>query len=67
MKLAEINIKLSLDPDDLKNYRPVSNLSYISKILEKVVSIRLDEYKDSNNLRDKMQSAYRKLHSTEQL
>ena len=29
--------KTSLDPKDLKNYRPVSNLSFISKVLEKVV------------------------------
>ena len=26
--------KMSLDPDDLKNYRPVSNLYFVSKVLE---------------------------------
>jgi hypothetical protein len=30
--------KISLDPDQLKNYRPISNLSFVSKLLEKVVS-----------------------------
>ena len=29
--------KTSLDLEDLKNYRPVSNLSFMSKVLEKVV------------------------------
>ena len=29
--------KQGLDADDLKNYRPVSNLQFISKVLEKVV------------------------------
>ena len=33
--------KPSLDPSDLKNYRPVSNLSFMSKILEKVVVSQL--------------------------
>ena len=30
-------IKTSLDSEDLKNYRPISNLSFMSKVLEKVV------------------------------
>ena len=29
--------KAGLDPNQMKNYRPVSNLPFISKILEKVV------------------------------
>ena len=31
-----------LDSDILKNYRPVSNLTFISKVVEKVVSGRLN-------------------------
>ena len=31
-----------LDREVLKNYRPVSNLSFVSKVLEKVVAKRLD-------------------------
>jgi hypothetical protein len=27
--------KLSLQKDELRNYRPISNLSFISKVLEK--------------------------------
>ena len=37
--------KASLDPDVLSNYRPVSNLSFVSKVLEKVVSECLDTHK----------------------
>ena len=35
--------KSTLDPNDKKNYRPVSNVSFISKILEKVVAYHLEE------------------------
>lgn len=57
--------KPSLDPDDLKNYRPVSNLSFLSKILEKVVASRLDTHLELNDLQEPFQSAYRTCHSTE--
>ncbi len=33
--------KPQLDPEDLANYRPISNLPFLSKILEKVVSSQL--------------------------
>ena len=33
--------KSTLDPNDMKNYRPVSNLSFMSKILEKEVAYQL--------------------------
>lgn len=56
--------KETLDPDTIKNYRPVSNLPYVSKILEKVVNSRLEQHMDSNNLHEPNQSAYRKWHST---
>ena len=34
--------KPSLDKDELKNYRPVSNLHFISKVIENLVAKRLD-------------------------
>ena len=34
-------MKLGLDPQVLKNYRPVSNLSFLSKLIEKVISFRI--------------------------
>ena len=57
--------KSNLDPDVLKNYRPVSNLHYISKLTEKVVAGQVKIYLESNNLLDPYQSGYRKHHSTE--
>ena len=49
----------------MKNYRPVSNLSFISKVLEKVVLKRLQDHKSAHNLSEPFQSAYRAGHSTE--
>ena len=57
--------KSSLDPDVLNNYRPVSNLPFVSKIIEKVVDARLEEHLRENDLHEPLQSAYRKHHSTE--
>lgn len=57
--------KSSLDPEVLRNYRPVSNLSFISKILEKIVAKRLRKHLEENDLYDPLQSAYRSGHSTE--
>jgi hypothetical protein len=57
--------KKSLDPEVMKHYRPVSNLSFISKITEKAVSKHVDYHMDTHRLHAKMQSAYRPLHSTE--
>jgi hypothetical protein len=57
--------KPGLDPDVPANFRPISNLNNISKILEKLFSSRLqDHVKLSTNL-NPFQSAYRKHHSTE--
>ena len=57
--------KPSLDPDNFKNYRPVSNLPFLSKVLEKVVDAQIERHLTSNNLHEQHQSAYRKFHSTE--
>ena len=57
--------KSSLDPENMKNFRPVSNLPYISKLLEKVVMTRLNNHLDTHKLREPLQSAYLANHSTE--
>ena len=57
--------KTGLDSDILKNDRPVSNLTFISKVIEKVISGRLNEHLIINSLFDPLQSAYRVKHSTE--
>lgn len=57
--------KPNLDPSDLNNYRPISNLSFLSKLLERCVNRQTNDYLSNNNLLPKVQSAYRKSHSTE--
>ena len=57
--------KFGLDQDTFSNYRPVSNLSFISKLIEKLVSIQLIAHLVANNLYESFQSAYRSPHSTE--
>jgi len=57
--------KVGLDAGDQKSFRPVSNLPFLSKILERVVQARLQAFLESNWLMPKTQSAYRKYHSTE--
>ena len=57
--------KASLDKNVLKNYRPVSNLPFLSKVLEKVIAKRLDDYLAACNMQELYQSAYTAHHSTE--
>ena len=57
--------KADLDSDILKNYRPVLNLPFIWKIIEKVISGRLNEHLINNSMFDPLHAAYRDKHSTE--
>ena len=57
--------KPSLDKENLKNYRPVSNLPYIGKLIEKVAIDQMDRHLFQNNLHEPLQSAYTPNHSTE--
>ncbi|KAK3548121.1 hypothetical protein QTP70_004879 [Hemibagrus guttatus] len=57
--------KPALDPSDISNYRPVSLLSLLSKILERVVCNQLSDYLMQNNLHDPNQSGFKAAHSTE--
>ena len=49
----------------LRNYRPVSYLSFITKNLEKVVADLLQAHIKNNHLSNPLQLAYRKHHCTE--
>ena len=49
----------------MNNYRPVSNLCFIAKILENLVLFQVSSYLNSHNLYNTCQSAYRPGHSTE--
>ena len=55
------------DTENFKNYRPVSNLLYVSKLIERVVDIRLREQLVRNNLLTDKNYGYEKNHSTELL
>ena len=60
-------LSATVDTENYKNYRPVTNLVIISKLVERVVQIRLDEHMERNNLLTVKNYAYRKEHSTEHL
>ena len=49
----------------LKNYRLISNLTFVSKLVERTVAARLVTYLNANGLMPPLQSAYRRHHSTE--
>ena len=57
--------KPSLDHREFKNFRPISNLQFLAKIIEKVVADQLINYLDDNNLQEVYQSAYKRKHSAE--
>ena len=67
-RIAEITpiLKKSIrDPTIPGNYRPISNLQFISKVLERVVNEQLMLHLQINDLLPEHKSAYRRCHSTE--
>ena len=56
--------KPKLNSNELKNYKTVSNILYLSKLIEKAVVKILEIRMGDSNLNEKMQSAYRPNHST---
>ncbi len=63
--LAPSITKAIIDAEILKNFRPIPNLAFISKIVEKVVDSQLESYITYNNMYGPLQSAYKEFHSTE--
>ena len=57
--------KPNLDKEVFKNYRPVANLKYLGKTIERVVSSRISDHVRANNPSDTFQSAYKPFHGTE--
>ena len=55
--------KIVLDAEII--YRPVDNLSFLSKLIERVVCVQLVNHLDKKGLYEVFQSAYRQFHSTE--
>ena len=52
---------------NLENYWPILNLSFVGKLIERVVLARLNEDLENNNLHIPDQSGYKKMYSTETL
>ena len=68
LKEAVLTPKLkkdSLDHEAYSHFRPISNLKFISKVVEKAVSYQLVNHLQENNLEERFQSAYKSFHSTE--
>lgn len=51
--------------EDLSNYRPVSNLPFLAKVVERVVSAQVQEHVLQSKLLEPFQSGFRAGHSTE--
>ena len=56
---------MGADPNDLNNFHPISNLPFISKILERTVAAQLTTHLSRYNLFEQFQSGFCPLHSTE--
>ena len=57
--------KSNADRNSLKNYRPVANLPFLSKVIEKAASRQVMDHVDSNYLGEPLQSSYKRHHSTD--
>jgi len=57
--------KAGLDPADIANFRLISNLTFMSKVVDRAAAGQLNAYFAANGLLHRHQSAYRKRHSTE--
>ena len=57
--------KAGLDKDTNNNYRPVNNLRFVSKLVERVAKIRKDEHMTINSLHTPEEFGYKENHNTE--
>ncbi|XP_063960265.1 uncharacterized protein LOC135155265 [Lytechinus pictus] len=66
MKQAIVSPRIKKDNlprNELKSYRPISNLSFAAKLVERTVACQVNDYLATNNLLPDVQSAYRAHHS----
>ena len=63
--IAPLLKKPALDKEVFSNYRPVTNLSFLSKVLERLAAHQLDAHLASHGILSPTQYAYRPNHSTE--
>ncbi|KAL0174050.1 hypothetical protein M9458_030018, partial [Cirrhinus mrigala] len=57
--------KPNLDPSILSNFRPISHLPFLYKLMEKLVVSQLQSHLQLHAIADKFQSGFRSRHSTE--
>ena len=66
LKIAKVNPVFKKDnPHEISNYRPISILPSISKVLEKIIYKRLYKFLDTFNFLNSNQYGFRKSHSTD--
>ena len=63
--LRPILKKPNADCEQFSNFRPVSNLKFLSKLVEKTVFVQLNNCLTVNGSHESFQSAYKAHHSTE--
>ena len=57
--------KPTLDCTSFKNFRPVSNIAFMSKGIEKVIAFQVHSHMTRHDMFEELQSAYKTHHSTE--
>lgn len=57
--------KSDFDPSVLSNFRPISKLPFLSKILEKIVFNQLKAFLEEHGIPEVFQSVFKNLHSIE--
>ena len=51
--------------DELSNFRPVSGINFVSKLIEKVVASQIKSHMQNSGISNNLQSAYKCENSTE--
>lgn len=68
LKIASITAILKnivLGPDSLTNFRPISNLPFLAKVLECVIASLLQDLMQKNSLYEPLQSVFHMRHSAD--
>ena len=68
LKIAHVTPLLkqpSLDRNELSNFRPVSGLNFVSKLIEKIVTSQINSHMQNSGISNNLQSAYKCGNSTE--
>ena len=58
-------LKKTSVPSTVSNFRPIALLSFLSKVLEKIIHSQISEYLKTHKLLDPLQTSFRQYHSTQ--